>query len=178
MTREWAQSRNCAAVGDVLLRKEQDWKGVTHGVLNYSLRADFDFFISNVIVQLYLMCMNQIAKYFLCAGNEFSSTALARERCKIKDWVLRDFIVNDICLLCDFVDNCGSMCGIQRNIFAANARIILNSEKMRGRDLRNKLLRRERVPRAYPNFSVWCMNFIERKMFLSHEWPATLIKKY
>ena len=101
------------------------------------------------------MTRYQIAKYFLCAGNEFSSTALARERCKIKDWVLWDFIVNDVCLFCDFVDNCGSMRGIHGNIGAANARIILNSEKMRGRDLRNKLLRGERVPRAYPNFSVW-----------------------
>ena len=43
----------------------------------------------------------------------------------------------------DFVENCVSMRGINRNVCATTVRMILNSEKMRGRDLRNKL---------YPNF--------------------------
>ena len=35
---------------------------------------------------------------FCSRGMSFSSTALARKRCKVKEWVLRNFIVNDVCL--------------------------------------------------------------------------------
>ena len=94
-------------------------------------------------------------KVFLWAGNEFlfhcacagtlQNNILVRPPSLCADST--DSSVRNCCrfLVCDFVDNCGSICWIQKEylcIKCANYSQI--QKKMHGR-----------FPRAYPNFVVW-----------------------